>query len=71
MGAIEALIKALQAFNDGILVISHDQYFIQSVCKEIWVVGDGTVKQFNGTFEDYKKMTLELSKKSLNNKIKL
>ena len=59
MGAIEALITALQSFSGGVLVISHDQYFIQSVCKEIWVVGGGRVKQFNGNFDDYKKVALE------------
>jgi ATPase subunit of ABC transporter with duplicated ATPase domains len=35
-GAINALSKALQSFTGGVLVISHDQHFIQSLCNEIW-----------------------------------
>ena len=34
---------ALNGFTGGVLVISHDQFFIKSVCKEIWVVGGGQV----------------------------
>lgn len=62
MGAIGALIEALKGFSGGVLVISHDQHFIKSVCNEVWVVGGARVKRFNGTFDDYKKSTLESSK---------
>ena len=67
MGAIEALIQALQKFNGGVLVISHDQHFIQSVCNQIWVVGNGTIKQFRGSFDDYKSVTISaIDKKNAN-----
>lgn len=62
MGAIGALIDALKGFSGGVLVISHDQHFIKSVCNEVWVVGGGRVKRFNGSFDDYKKSALESSK---------
>ena len=52
--AIEALTEAIKKFNGGVLIISHDQYFIQSVCEQIWVVGEGEIKRFRGDFEDYK-----------------
>ena len=58
MGAIEALVKALNGFTGGLIAISHDQYFIKMICKEIYVVGDGNIKLFRGSFEDYKKLTL-------------
>jgi ATP-binding cassette subfamily F protein 3 len=32
----EALIKALETFGGGVLVVTHDQHFISSVCKELW-----------------------------------
>ena len=37
MGTIEALSQALQAFTGGVLVVSHDQHFITSLCSEIWL----------------------------------
>lgn len=55
MGAIEALANALKAFHGGILIISHDQFFITSVCNEIWLIQDRKVKVFDGKFTDYKK----------------
>lgn len=58
MEAISALITALQNFTGGVLVISHDQYFISQVCNEIWVVNDQTVRPFNGDIQQYKRMTL-------------
>lgn len=39
----------------GLLIVSHDQYLLQNVVEELWVVGDGTVKRFEGDFLDYKK----------------
>lgn len=59
MEAIGALIGALQKFTGGVLVISHDQYFISQVCNEIWVVNDQTVRPFNGDIQQYKRITLQ------------
>ena len=56
MESIHALSNALKTFSGGVLVISHDQYFIKSVCTEIWVIANQAVTIFNGSFDDYKKM---------------
>ena len=58
MGAIEALANALKGFVGGVLVVSHDQHFITSVCNELWVVADKKIITFDGTFDDYKKVAL-------------
>jgi len=65
MDAIDALIEALQDFKGGLIVVSHDQFFISKVCSdELWVVaGDGYVTRFRGDFLDYKKYTLKKSLK--------
>jgi ATPase subunit of ABC transporter with duplicated ATPase domains len=67
MGAIEALIGALKSFTGGVLVISHDQHFITSVCNEIWVVGGGKIIQFGGTFDDYKVQAIKKMKANTSN----
>ena len=59
MGAIEALANALKGFSGGVLVISHDQHFITSVCSGIWSVDNKQVKIFNGDFNQYKKKALD------------
>lgn len=41
---LAALTKALRDFKGGVVVISHHQAFIDSVCNEVWRVEDGKVK---------------------------
>jgi ATP-binding cassette subfamily F protein 3 len=56
MDAIDALITGLAAYKGGVLLVSHDQHFISAVADELWAVeGDGSVRPFAGTFEEYKK----------------
>ena len=59
MGAINALAAALNKFTGGLLVISHDQHFITSVCKEIWYIKENTIKVFDGDFGAYKNMAIK------------
>ncbi|KAI5684485.1 hypothetical protein M9H77_05713 [Catharanthus roseus] len=59
MQSIDALADALDEFTGGVVLVSHDSRLISRVCddeekSEIWVVENGTVEQFPGSFEDYK-----------------
>ncbi|KAJ6806413.1 ABC transporter F family member 4 [Iris pallida] len=59
MQSIDALAEALEEFTGGVVLVSHDSRLISRVCgdeekSEIWVVEDGTVEKFPGSFEDYK-----------------
>jgi ATPase subunit of ABC transporter with duplicated ATPase domains len=54
MQSIENLIEGLNKYQGGVLIVSHDQYFINRVCKEIWYIEDKKVKRFRGDFEQYK-----------------
>ncbi|KAJ1435451.1 P-loop containing nucleoside triphosphate hydrolase [Sesbania bispinosa] len=59
MQSIDALADALDEFTGGVVLVSHDSRLISRVCEDeersqIWVVEDGTVRTFPGTFEDYK-----------------
>jgi len=39
--SLAALIKSLQDFEGGVLVITHSREFSESICKEIWAMKDG------------------------------
>jgi hypothetical protein len=41
-----------------VLQVSHDEHLITGSVDELWVVSDGRVTPFSGTFKDYKKMLL-------------
>jgi len=53
--AVNALIIALNTYTGGVLIVSHDQHLIQSVCDEIWYIKDKKLKKFHGDFDEYRK----------------
>ena len=54
--AINALIVALNNFEGGLVVVSHDEYFLSALCDKLYIVNKGRVKQFDGMLQDYRKM---------------
>ena len=45
---IESLIEALKAFKGGVIIISHDRYFLSQVAEEFWAVdAKGTMQIFH------------------------
>lgn len=56
---VDALINAINAFQGGVLVVSHDEHLISSIADEIWVAGNGRISPWNGNFQDYKQAILK------------
>lgn len=59
----EALIDAINKFEGGVLLVSHDQHLLTSVCKDLYVVDNGDLDLQQGTdtkdaFEQYKRDVL-------------
>lgn len=42
--SLAALIKALKDFEGGVLVITHNRDFSESLCKEVWAMRDGRLE---------------------------
>jgi ATP-binding cassette subfamily F protein 3 len=53
--AMDALSQALQAFQGGVLMVSHDVTMLQTVCTSLWVCDHGTVEKFDGDVQAYKR----------------
>jgi ATP-binding cassette subfamily F protein 3 len=53
--AVNALALALNSYNGGLVIVSHDQHFVESVCNQIYVVKDKKCTYFKGTFLEYKR----------------
>ncbi|NQT28189.1 MAG: ABC-F family ATP-binding cassette domain-containing protein, partial [Candidatus Omnitrophica bacterium] len=51
--AVEALIKALNAYQGTLVFISHDIHFVRSVANTVFDVGAGRVRKFPGNFDYY------------------
>jgi ATP-binding cassette, subfamily F, member 3 len=56
--SINALIVALNNFEGGLVVVSHDQYFLSALCDRLYVVDKNGVNQFDGDIDDYRKHIL-------------
>jgi ATP-binding cassette subfamily F protein 2 len=64
---IEALIMAINKFEGGVVLVSHDERLVSLVADELWIVSPGhkeengewipgSVTVFDGSFDDYKKI---------------
>ena len=65
LDAVEALIHAILNFDGGVLVISHDEHLVSSICEELWVASPGRVAIFKGEFAEYRRQQLKLTRKGL------
>lgn len=59
MQSIDALCDALDEFEGGVVVISHDSQLLSRLCadeerSEVWIVDDGKINFYNGDFDDYR-----------------
>jgi ATP-binding cassette subfamily F protein 3 len=48
-----ALTMALQGFEGGLIVVSHDRHLIKTVADTLWLVADGKLSVFDGDLDDY------------------
>ena len=52
--AINALIDALIHFEGGLVVVSHDEYFLTALCDQLYIVDKNKVVKFNGDVKAYR-----------------
>ncbi len=48
-----ALTVALQSFEGGLVIVSHDRHLIKTVADSLWLVADGRLEVFDGDLDDY------------------
>ncbi|MFH0827993.1 MAG: ATP-binding cassette domain-containing protein, partial [Candidatus Omnitrophota bacterium] len=51
--AVDALIRALKAYEGTIVFISHDIYFVQQLANCVFEVKEGRIREFPGSFNYY------------------
>lgn len=54
--AIDSLASAINRYNGGLVLVSHDFRLIDQVAKEIWICEKGKVTPWKGTIREYKAM---------------
>ena len=49
----DILLNFLKRYTGTLILISHDRYLLDALCKEIWDLEDGAVTKWAGGFSDY------------------
>lgn len=57
--SIDALAEAINSFEGGIVVVSHDERLIRETDCQLYVIENRRVKPFKGDFDDYRAELLE------------
>ncbi len=57
---LEKLESFLADFGGCLIIVSHDRYFMDNLVEHYFVFeGDGIIKDFNGTYDEYKSLKLQ------------
>jgi ATP-binding cassette subfamily F protein 3 len=51
----ESLVSTLTSYGGAVILITHDRNFLNRVANSIFIVADGSVRQFNGDVDQYEK----------------
>jgi ABC-type sulfate/molybdate transport systems ATPase subunit len=54
MESIDALAKAVNEFEGGMILVSHDMRLIGQVAKEIWICDNKTIEKYKGDISSFK-----------------
>ena len=59
IAAREALVEAINDFSGAVVLITHDWDLLELTADRLWLVANGTVRNFEGDLEDYRRHLLE------------
>ena len=48
--------ECLEEYDETLLFISHDRYFISRFATRIWELSDGTITDYRGSFDEYRQL---------------
>jgi len=63
MECIDSLARAINTYNGGVVLVSHDFRLIDQVAKQIWVCDNKTITLHKGGIREYKKELIQKMKK--------
>merc|ERR1712013_542344 len=57
--SIDALAEALNEYEGGVIIVSHDERLIRETNCQLWVIEEQTINEIEGGFDDYRKEVLD------------
>ncbi|MCR4284148.1 MAG: ATP-binding cassette domain-containing protein [Parcubacteria group bacterium] len=49
------LLNLLRNFKGAVIFVSHDIWFLDNLANRLWIVEDNSIRNFQGTYDEYKK----------------
>ncbi len=65
--SMNILIQALQQFEGTFITVSHDRHFISQIANKIWWIEENQIKEYLGTYDEWKYWMNERSKQAIDN----
>ena len=59
--AREALVQAINDYGGAVILVSHDRHLVELTADRLWLVADGTAKEYDGSLDDYRRQILSRS----------
>lgn len=53
MESAESLMNAVQEFEGAVIMVSHDEYFLEQIANKLIVYDEGKVFEYDGTYKDF------------------
>jgi ATP-binding cassette subfamily F protein 1 len=57
--SIDALAEAINHFEGGVIIVSHDERLIRETNCQLWVIEHREINEIDGDFDDYRKELLD------------
>lgn len=54
MKSVDILIEAVNNYEGTCIVVSHNRHFIQETANKIWWIEEGKIKEYPGTYDEFK-----------------
>lgn len=65
--SIDALAEAINKFEGGVVIVTHDERLIRETDCQLWVVENKSIDEIDGNFDDYRQELLNALGESINN----
>uniref|UniRef100_A0A1B0CM33 ATP-binding cassette sub-family F member 1 n=1 Tax=Lutzomyia longipalpis TaxID=7200 RepID=A0A1B0CM33_LUTLO len=65
--SIDALAEAINEYNGGVIIVTHDERLIRETDCSLYVIEDQTINEIDGDFDDYRKEVLDALGEIVNN----
>ncbi|XP_054160334.1 ATP-binding cassette sub-family F member 1-like [Oppia nitens] len=65
--SIDALAKAINEFEGGVIVVTHDERLIRETDCQLWVIEHQNIDEIDGDFDDYREEILNALGEKVNN----